>query len=116
MDKLTIKAQEAMQQAQAIAERNQNMQIDLEHLLSALLAQTEGVAVPLLQKLGANVSLLAQQIDAEIAKFPKISGAAEVGASMTPPARRAQHRFCRSRAHERRIRIDRAPAARHRRR
>ena len=89
MDKLTIKAQEAMQQAQAIAERNQNMQIDLEHLLSALLAQTEGVAVPLLQKLGANVSLLAQQIDAEIAKFPKISGAAEVGASMTPRLRGA---------------------------
>ena len=40
MDKLTIKAQEAVQQAQTLAERNQNAQIDVEHLLAALLAQS----------------------------------------------------------------------------
>src|SRR5438105_15314504 len=89
MDKLTIKAQEAVQQAQALAERNQNTQIDVEHLLAALLAQTEGVTIPLLQKLGVNVSLLAQQVDAEIAKFPKVSGAADVGNSLSPRLRTA---------------------------
>ena len=63
MDKLTIKAQEAVQQAQQLAERNQNTQIDVEHLLAALLAQTDGVTGPILQKLGVNVGLLAQQVE-----------------------------------------------------
>ena len=71
MDKLTIKAQEAIQQAQQIAEKNQNTQIDMEHLLAALLAQNEGVTGPILQKLGVNVGLLQQQSQAEIAKLPE---------------------------------------------
>src|SRR5580658_9346254 len=87
MDKLTIKAQEAVQQAQNLAEQNQNLQIDVEHLLAALLAQTEGVTGPLLQKLGVNIGLLAQQVNAEIAKLPKLSGAAEVGSGFTPRLR-----------------------------
>jgi ATP-dependent Clp protease ATP-binding subunit ClpB len=89
MDKLTIKAQEAVQQAQALAERNQNVQIDVEHLMAALLAQADGVTGPILQKLGVNVGLLAQQVQAEIDKFPKVSGAAEHGAGMTPRLRQA---------------------------
>ena len=89
MDKLTIKAQEAVQQAQALAERHQNVQIDVEHLLSVLLAQTEGVTVPLLQKLGVNSGLLAQQVNAELDKFPKVSGAADVGSSIAPRLRAA---------------------------
>jgi len=87
MDKLTIKAQEAVQQAQVIAERNQNLQIDVEHLLAALLEQAEGVTLPILQKLGANTDLLRQQVEAEIQKLPKVSGAAETGASLTPRLR-----------------------------
>jgi ATP-dependent Clp protease ATP-binding subunit ClpB len=87
MDKLTIKAQEAVQQAQTLAERNQNVQIDVEHLLAALLQQAEGVTLPLLQKLGVNVGLLAQQIEAELARFPKIQGTADVGGSFTPRMR-----------------------------
>ncbi|MDW8206845.1 MAG: ATP-dependent chaperone ClpB [Chloroherpetonaceae bacterium] len=87
LDRLTIKAQEAVQQAQTIAERNQNVQIDVEHLLLALLQQTDGVTLPLLQKMGANAALLAQQVEAEIARFPKISGAAEVASSLSPRLR-----------------------------
>src|SRR5271169_2150785 len=87
LDKLTIKAQEAVHQAQQIAEQNQNVQVDLEHLLAALLAQTEGVTGPLLQKLGVNIGLLAQQVEAEIAKLPKVSGAADVGSGLTPRLR-----------------------------
>ncbi len=87
MDKLTIKAQEAIQQAQSLAEQNQNVQIDIEHVLSALLAQTEGLTGPILQKLGVNVGLLAQQVQAELAKLPKVSGTAEHGAGMTPRLR-----------------------------
>src|SRR5579871_4855666 len=84
LDKLTIRAQEAIQEAQSLAERNQNLQIDVEHLLAVLLAQQEGVTTPLLQKLGVNVGLLAQQVESEIAKFPKIQGAADVGGTITP--------------------------------
>jgi ATP-dependent Clp protease ATP-binding subunit ClpB len=87
MDKLTIKAQEAVQQAQSLAERSQNVQIDVEHLLAALLQQTDGVTGPLLQKLGVNVGLLAQQVEAEIGRLPKVSGSAEHGASLTPRLR-----------------------------
>ncbi len=87
MDRLTIKAQEAVQGAQQLAETRQNQQVDVEHLLLALLAQTDGVAVPLLQKVGANVALLQQQLADEVARIPSVSGAAEVAASMTPRLR-----------------------------
>ncbi|HZP82190.1 MAG TPA: ATP-dependent chaperone ClpB [Chthonomonadaceae bacterium] len=87
LDKLTIKAQEAVQQAQQLAERSQNVQIDVEHLLAALLAQTDGVTVPLLQKLGVNPTLLLEQVNAEIAKIPKVSGAADTGGSLSPRLR-----------------------------
>ena len=89
MDKLTIKAQEAISSAQQIAEQNQNTQVDVEHLLSALLAQSEGVTGPILQKLGVNVGLLQTQVQSEIAKLPKISGMAEVATSLTPRLRQA---------------------------
>ncbi len=84
MDKFTIKAQEAIQQAQQLAEGRQNLQVDVEHLLAALLSQQDGLTVPLLQKLGANIGLLQQQVEAEIVKLPGVSGSAEVGATVTP--------------------------------
>ena len=89
MDKLTIKAQESVQQAQQLAERNQNVQVDVEHLLAALLAQTEGITGPILQKLGVNVGLLSQQVQSEIGKIAKVSGSAEHGGAMTPRLRQA---------------------------
>ena len=89
MDKFTIKAQESIQQAQGIAEKNQNIQVDVEHLLAALLAQADGLTIPILQKLGVNVPLLTQQINAEINKFPKISGAADVASTLSPRSRTA---------------------------
>jgi len=84
MDKLTIKAQESIQAAQRLAEERHNLQVDAEHLLAALLAQTDGVTVPVLQKLGVNVGLLQQQVEAGLIKLPTISGAAEVASSITP--------------------------------
>ena len=90
MNKLTIKGQEALQQAQNIAERSQNVQIDIEHLLAALLAQADGLTAPILQKLGVNVGLLAQQVNAEIERFPKVQGAsAETASSYAPRLRTA---------------------------
>ena len=87
MDKMTIKAQEAIQDAKTIAEKAANQQIDLEHLLLALLRQADGVTMPLLQKLGVNVPLLTQQVQSEIDRFPKIGGAAELASSLSPRMR-----------------------------
>ena len=74
LDKLTLKSQEALQEAKAIAERNSHQQIDVEHLLLALLGQKEGIVIPILQKLGANPSLIASQLEEELKRIPKVTG------------------------------------------
>ena len=53
-DKLTIKAQEAVAQAQAIASERGHPEIDPLHLLAALLAEQEGVVKPILDRIGVN--------------------------------------------------------------
>ncbi len=53
-DKFTIKAQEALQRAQNLAADHGNPQIEAIHLLAALVAETEGVVRPILDKIGAN--------------------------------------------------------------
>ena len=53
LDKLTVKAQEAVQAAQSLADQHDHQAIEPEHLLLALLQQQEGVVSPLLAKLGA---------------------------------------------------------------
>ena len=74
MEKLTLKAQEALQEAKAIAERKNHQQLDVEHLLLALLGQKEGVVIPLLQKLGANPDGIASQVETELDRAPKVTG------------------------------------------
>ena len=51
-DKFTLKAQEAVQNAQEVASKKGHQQIDPEHLLYALLEQAEGMITPLLGKIG----------------------------------------------------------------
>src|SRR5919109_629206 len=74
-DKFTLKAREAVQQAQALADRESQQQIDPEHLLAALLAQPEGVVGPILGKLGARADVLRREAEAELARLPKVTGA-----------------------------------------
>ena len=76
LDRLTIKAQDAVQDAQHIAEESRQQQIEPEHLLLALLNQEGGIVAPILQKLGASPSRLAGQVADEIERMPKVSGAA----------------------------------------
>src|SRR5579859_5896643 len=76
-DKLTVKAQEALQAAQEIAASANQQQIEPLHLLAALLAQSEGVVAPLLAKLGAAPEALIAEVHREIERLPKISGAAQ---------------------------------------
>ncbi len=75
LDRFTIKSQEALNAAQVIAEKYQHQQVDAEHLLLALLEQEGGIAAPLLQRVGANVSLIKGQLEEALKKFPNVSGA-----------------------------------------
>ena len=74
IDKFTLKAQEALQEAKSIAERKHHQQIDVEHLLLALLEQKEGVVIPILQKLGAHLDLITSQLEDELNRIPQVTG------------------------------------------
>jgi len=73
-DKMTVKAQEAVQEAQEIAARHQNQAIEPLHLLVALVEQKDGVVPPLLARLGIRNELLMQDVDREIGRLPKVQG------------------------------------------
>ena len=74
IEKFTLKAQEALQEAKAIAERKHHQQIDVEHLLFALLGPKEGIVSPILQKLGANPATIASQLEEELNRIPQVTG------------------------------------------
>src|SRR6266511_3425512 len=74
LDKFTLRGQEAIQAAIEAAERNQNQQVEPEHLLVTLLEQPEGIIRPLLGKLGVNVPVILNDIQATIARFPRVQG------------------------------------------
>jgi ATP-dependent Clp protease ATP-binding subunit ClpB len=73
-EKMTVKAQEALQNAQEVAARHENQQIEPVHLLGAMVAQTDGVVSPLLARLGIRAEALTQEIEREIGRLPKVSG------------------------------------------
>jgi ATP-dependent Clp protease ATP-binding subunit ClpB len=75
MDRLTVKAQEALQGAQAQARRRDHQAIDVEHLLLALLEQEEGVARPVLEKIGADAGRVAARVEDELRTAPRVQGA-----------------------------------------
>src|SRR6478752_7543689 len=74
-DRLTVKAGEALNDAVGIARKNGNPVVFDLHLLAALLEQDEGIVVPVLQKLGASVAQLREQVAREIDRYPKQSDA-----------------------------------------
>lgn len=73
-DRFTIRGQEAVQEAIGVAEKNQNQQVEPEHLLVSMLEQKEGTLRPILGKLGANAATILNDVQAAIARFPKVSG------------------------------------------
>lgn len=73
-NKFTVKAREAIENSRIIAEKNDHQQIDVEHLLLALLEQKEGIVTPILQKLGADKNQIIMNVDEEIKKIPKVYG------------------------------------------
>ncbi len=79
MDKLTIKAQEAIVEAQSKASSLGNPELDPLHLMHALLQDNEGVVAPLLKKIGASVEKLRSVADSELGRLPKSSGGRQAG-------------------------------------
>jgi len=82
-DRFTIRGQEAVQEAITLAEKGQNQQVEPEHLLAAMMAQAEGVVRPILGKIGANAQTILTEVEAAIAKFPKVSGGQQYFSSRT---------------------------------
>ena len=74
LDKFTLRAQEAIQAAIELAERNHNQQVEPEHLLVAMLDQPEGIVRPLLGKLGVNLQVVSNDLQAATGRFPRVEG------------------------------------------
>jgi ATP-dependent Clp protease ATP-binding subunit ClpB len=91
-DKMTVKAQDALQAAQEIAARHENQAVEPVHLLSALIQQVDGVVPPLLARLGIRAEALTQDLEREIARLPKVQGFAEqhLGRSLNQVLERSQ--------------------------
>jgi ATP-dependent Clp protease ATP-binding subunit ClpB len=75
-NRFTEKMQDAVRGAQSIAVRNGNQQIDIEHLLLALLQQEGGLVPSILNKADINIDTLHRRLDQEIDRLPKVSGPA----------------------------------------
>jgi len=75
-EKFTIKAQEALNEAMVIAQKNDHSQIENEHLLLALLQQENGIIPPVIKQIGADVNRLCSDVETLVKATPKIYGEA----------------------------------------
>ncbi|MGB5692884.1 MAG: ATP-dependent chaperone ClpB [Flavobacteriaceae bacterium] len=74
INNFTIKSQEAIQQAQQVAQAMEHQQIENEHIFKAVSEVDENVLPFILRKLNVNVSLVNQILESELKNFPKVSG------------------------------------------
>src|ERR1700694_4847777 len=74
-DRLTEKTQEAIQQAQSLAQEAQHQEITPEHLLFALLQQQDGTVRPILQQIGVDPARVEAELKAQLDRLPKVYGA-----------------------------------------
>lgn len=79
MDKLTYKAQEAVAEAQKIAERYNHQQIDTGHLLLSLIKQKEGIVPQILKRVNADITNIEKELYKELERIPRISGPGSIG-------------------------------------
>ena len=73
INRLTEKAQEALRTAQGEAIRYGHQQVDVDHLLLALLDQEGGLATSILDKAGVDAAIVRRHVEAELEKLPKVS-------------------------------------------
>ena len=80
-DKFTIKSKELIQNAQSLASQNNHQQIEPVHLLLAMLAEKEGVALAMLRKLGVSAESVSREVAAAVDRLPKVTGGGDCYAS-----------------------------------
>jgi ATP-dependent Clp protease ATP-binding subunit ClpB len=85
-EKLTVKAQEAVQRANDIASEHGNPELQPVHILVALLEDSEGIVPPLLERVGLHPSTILAEGMREIDKLPKVSGSGATQASLSGAA------------------------------
>jgi ATP-dependent Clp protease ATP-binding subunit ClpB len=95
IEKLTIKVQEAINEAQLTAVRHSHQQIDVIHLFSALLNQDDGLVPNIIGKLGANIREVKEETDKELERMPKVLGES-AGSSSIYPTRRFEEVFAKA--------------------
>ena len=75
LDKFTMKSQEALQEAQRLAQSKGHQQIEPEHLLHVMVSQPDGVVPAVLKKMGVDPGLVASDMEEALSKVPQVSGA-----------------------------------------
>jgi ATP-dependent Clp protease ATP-binding subunit ClpB len=80
-DRMTLKAQEALQESQALARTYGHPEIRPLHLVLALTRQPEGIVAPILEKLGADPRAVATAAELRLRSLPKVEGQPEIGVS-----------------------------------
>jgi len=78
-EKFTNQAKQMMAGAQQVIQRYSHTQLDVEHILLALLEQEDGVVPRIIEKLGVDKAVLVQNIERELAKRPQVSGSGAEG-------------------------------------
>jgi ATP-dependent Clp protease ATP-binding subunit ClpB len=76
LDKLTIKAQEALAAARDLAEQRAHQEVTPEHLLRALVGQEDGVVPAVLHKVGADPEAIGRKADEAVGRHPQVRGSA----------------------------------------
>jgi ATP-dependent Clp protease ATP-binding subunit ClpB len=74
IDKLTVKVQQSLNEAQLIAVKHNHQQVDVIHLFSALISQRDGLVSNIFEKMGINVDLVRNETNAVLDKMPKVMG------------------------------------------
>ena len=87
-DKLTVKAQEAMQRANDLASEHGNPELQPVHILAALVEDAEGIVPPVLERVGVHASAVQSETMREIERLPKVSGSGAAQAHLSDASSR----------------------------
>ncbi|GAI85643.1 unnamed protein product, partial [marine sediment metagenome] len=92
LDRFTFRAQEALENAQTIAEENHQSEITPEHLLFALMEQKDGIGSPLLKRVGADTNIIKNSLKKKMEDSPQVYGGnqAYISASLNEILKDAQ--------------------------
>src|SRR5260370_40197848 len=85
IEQFTDKAREALSEANELAKQYNHSQIEVEHLLAALLVQEGGVVQQIIQKAGGNLAAAQRMVNAELERMPRVYGGSEPGISTRLP-------------------------------